>query len=166
MNLSNAIELRDLQRIPSDMGWLVLLGDFDVPQVECGIVRIVTPADYDGNHSDGAMLVAELEGDVTEQIAAALQSDRVSAIHGHPLAKVPMFIERVASGATLEQAQVWFESVNRMPERIGQLSNSGKLFASWLYTMQRPTRVGDQTYEDYAEAQRAMGFDPRHYRKE
>jgi tetratricopeptide (TPR) repeat protein len=160
LNLSSATELRELVRIPSDIGWLVLLGDFDVPQVECGIVRIVAPAYYDGNHSDGVMLVAELEGDVTEQLATALHSDRVSAIHGHPLAKVPMFIERVARGATLKEAQEWFESENHMPERIGQLSDSGRLFASWLYTMQRPTTVGNQTYEEYAEDQRAMGFDP------
>jgi tetratricopeptide (TPR) repeat protein len=160
MNLSSSTELKHLERIPVDIGWLVLLGSVDIPQAKYGLVRTIAPADYDGSHSDGAMLAAELEGDATEQIAAAIYSDRVSAIAGHPLAKVPMFIERVAKGETLCEAQDWFESANHMPERMAQLSDAGKLFASWHYTMARPTLIGYQTYEDYAERQRYMGFDP------
>ena len=160
MNLSSSTELGELRRVSTHIGWLVVFSNIDIPRTSCGVVRTVAPADYDGSRSDGAMLLAGLEGNAAEQMASGTLGNDAYIISGHPLAEVPAFIVRVAKGATPGEAQEWFELANHMPERMAQLGEAGKLFASWLYTIELPTKIGNQSYEDYAEGLRQMGFDP------
>lgn len=160
INVEGPTDLGKLRRVSAHVGWLVLLSKIDIPRANCSIVRWIAPADYDGNHSGGAMLLAELEGDAAEKKNFEILGNRANIVASHPLAGVPGFIAKIANGATPDQAQEWFELANRMSERMDRLSEAGRLFASWLYTIELPPKVGNRSYERFAEDQKQMGFDP------
>ena len=152
-----------LDEIPDNAKWFILddaLMTVDPSELPRPSVRSVVSRLYQSCRGDEVVPVDGMDRAASRRLAQALLGTRAPDIHGHPLETVPGFIRNVAAGFTPERATAMFEAENKMQDRFDRLSESGRLFASFLFTMRGGSVFSGQDGEGHFDMLRMLGFDP------
>ena len=155
--LQNAID-----KIPPRTKWVILDDpslSLDPSTLPGPSVRTVATYRYEPCLGDEVVPVEGMDLSAARRFAQSILGARAADIQGHPLETVPGVVRGIAGGLTADQATTVFEADNQMQQRFDSLSGSGRLYASFMFTMHGESRFSGEDGADHFDLLRMLGFD-------
>ena len=149
---------------PSADRWL-LIDDPDafikLERLNQQIVRSAAPDSFRSLTEEAIVVLRGIDKDAAVAETVRLFGASIPELVNHPLITIPKFLDDVVHGLTPDQATVAFEKLNRMSERFEKLGKPGRLFASFLVTVQGETNLAAEGLHKYEKDLNMFGLDGR-----